>query len=75
MFWQENAKAKLGSSPQCSFECYFPDGGWRDLQRESKKLDKEKYHSLSLRGQRGLMCTALCIPDSVRVKQDDGCSL
>lgn len=40
-----------------------------------KQSDKEKYHSLSLREQKGLMCTALCIPDSVRVEQDVCCSL
>lgn len=40
-----------------------------------KQSDKEKYHSLSLREQKGLICTALCIPDSVRVEQDICCSL
>lgn len=40
-----------------------------------KQSDKEKYHSLSLGGQKGLVCMALGIPESIRVEQDDCCSL
>ena len=42
-FWQEDAKDKLDSSPYKAIRCsYFPDVGWRDLQRKNSKNSQIK---------------------------------